>query len=92
MRTFEDAAGREWTVFEVKRQSAERGGWSYVPEGYGTGWLCFESNGVKRRLSPVPTGWRSVELAELARLLDRAQPVIVKPRPDRGDDAQDSRA
>ncbi|HET6765369.1 MAG TPA: hypothetical protein VFH27_16900 [Longimicrobiaceae bacterium] len=39
------------------------------------GWLCFESDGAKRRLAPVPEGWQALEEAELERLLHGAQRV-----------------
>src|SRR5678816_3071698 len=68
MQTFTDSTGREWTVFEVRRQGVDRDGWSYVPEGFGSGWLCFESSGLKRRLSPVPDNWRTASRAELMQM------------------------
>ena len=52
MRILTDSEGVQWTVFEVKRQSVAKDRWSYLPEEFGDGWLCFESDGGKRRLSP----------------------------------------
>ena len=74
MRTFRDAAGIEWTVFEVRR-SNEESNWAYLPRGFRSGWLCFESSAGKRRLSPVPDGWRALEEDGLERLLRRASGV-----------------
>lgn len=74
MRTFRDAAGIEWTVFEVRR-SNEESNWAYLPRGFRSGWLCFESTSGKRRLSPVPDGWRSLDEDGLERLVRRAAPV-----------------
>ena len=74
MRTFRDAAGVEWTVFEVRR-SNEESNWAYLPRGFRSGWLCFESSIGKRRLSPVPDGWRALEEDGLERLLRRAAGV-----------------
>ena len=75
MRTITDSTGVTWTVFEVKRQGVgDR--WSYLPEEFGDGWLCFESKFSKRRLTPVPPRWREADDDELERLLVRAQPVI----------------
>jgi hypothetical protein len=74
MRTFKDAAGIEWTVFEVRRTN-EESNWAYLPRGFRSGWLCFESSAGKRRLSPVPDGWRSLEEDGLDRLVKRASSV-----------------
>jgi len=41
----------------------------------GAGWLCFESDSQKRRLSPIPAGWDEAPAEELRGLLDRARPV-----------------
>lgn len=75
MRTITDAAGTQWTVFEVKRQGAPGDRWTYLPAEYGNGWLCFESNSSKRRLTPVPPRWREANDAELLQLLGEAQTV-----------------
>jgi len=56
MRTIADSTGVVWTVFEVKRKGGT-GEWTYLPQQFGNGWLCFESNVSKRRLTPVPTRW-----------------------------------
>jgi hypothetical protein len=74
MRTITDGAGTQWTVFEVKRQGSKEK-WSYLPEEYGDGWLCFESDVSKKRLTPVPSNWRAMGDAELIRLLGQAQAV-----------------
>lgn len=79
MRTITDSAGVEWTVFEVKRQGATSDRWSYLPEEFDDGWLCFESEFGKRRLTPVPTNWRASTSTELERMLTQASPVI-RPR------------
>jgi hypothetical protein len=76
MRIFTDNAGTEWTVFEVRRQGEEEENWAYLPRGFRSGWLCFESSIGKRRLSPVPDGWKSFESPDLERILRRASPVL----------------
>ena len=74
MRAITDAAGTQWTVFEVKKQGAgER--WSYLPAEFGQGWLCFESTVSKRRLTPIPANWREASDDDLVRLLGQAQTV-----------------
>jgi hypothetical protein len=75
MRTIADSAGRVWTIFEVKKQGGPEQ-WTYLPEQFGNGWLCFESDMSKRRLTPVPSRWTEYSDEELADLLDRAEPVV----------------
>jgi len=75
MRTSTDSTGTQWTVFEVKRQGGKTDRWSYLPEEFGDGWLCFESNVSKRRLTPVPAGWRTMADPDLVLLLGQAQTV-----------------
>jgi hypothetical protein len=75
MRTVTDSARRAWTIFEVKR-SAGGDQWTYLPAQFGNGWLCFESDVAKRRLTPVPSGWSRMSDAELLGLLKKAQPVV----------------
>jgi hypothetical protein len=79
MRTIADAAGTVWTVFEVKKLRGAGDQWSYLPEQFENGWLCFESDVSKRRLTPVPPRWYEYSDKELERLLGAAQPVL-RPR------------
>jgi hypothetical protein len=74
MRTFRDTAGIEWTVFEVRR-GGEESNWAYLPRGFRSGWLCFESTEGKRRLSPVPDGWKTLDPPDLESMLGRATGV-----------------
>jgi hypothetical protein len=90
MRILTDSTGTQWTVFEVKRQSNSKDRWSYLPEEFGDGWLCFESDVSKRRLTPVPPRWREYGDEQLARMLEQAQPVN-RPRPTREDRTDDRR-
>jgi hypothetical protein len=71
MRHFTDSTGVEWTVYEVKRGETQAK-WSYLPAGYGDGWLCFESKFGKRRLTRVPNAWREADDDELERMLRQA--------------------
>lgn len=43
--------------------------------GLERGWLCFEAEADKRRLTPVPAGWDEAPDEELEGLLKRARPV-----------------
>lgn len=45
-----------------------------VASEYSNGWLCFASNGEKRRLAPVPVNWMSApdtQVAEWCRIAKR---------------------
>ena len=70
-----DSTGTIWTVFEVKKSGASDQ-WAYLPEQFGNGWLCFESDFAKRRLTPVPPGWNELSDADILGLMKTAQPVI----------------
>ena len=75
MRVFEDSNGTEWTVYEVKRSGGAKERWSYLPEEFGEGWLCFESDYAKRRLTPIPAQWRELSDKQLTSLLGQAASV-----------------
>jgi hypothetical protein len=74
MRHFTDSNGTEWTIFEVKR-GASQAKWSYLPDEYTDGWLCFESKFSKRRLTRVPKGWKEADDDEFEKMLRQATPV-----------------
>jgi hypothetical protein len=46
-----------------------------LAQGYGAGWLTFESLTEKRRLIPVPSNWENIPQSELRALCDKAKPV-----------------
>jgi hypothetical protein len=46
-----------------------------LAEGYGRGWLTFESLDEKRRLIPIPGGWDSATQEELRMLCGKAKLV-----------------
>jgi hypothetical protein len=46
-----------------------------LAEGYGRGWLTFESLSEKRRLIPIPSHWEELTNAELRALCDKAKSV-----------------
>lgn len=73
MRVFRDSSGSEWTVFEVRRHVSTKGDSSYLPHGFGSGWLCFENATTKKRLVRFPERWREFVDAELEKLLGQAQ-------------------
>jgi hypothetical protein len=68
-RTFTDAAGVEWEVWDVFPSTDVR----HTLQG---GWLTFQSPTEKRRLAPVPLYWVNADDGELRRLLQTAKPVV----------------
>lgn len=48
----------------------------------GLGWLCFDAQGQRRRLAPIPEAWAQASDAELERYLGVARPVrrVLSPR------------
>lgn len=52
------------------------------------GWLCFERDGERRRLQPVPTDWQHLPDAELVKLLALATAAR---RPTKNENAGASR-
>lgn len=81
-RTFADEAGVQWEAFAV-HPSANVRGRSRLPEPFRYGWLAFDSDREKRRLSPIPDGWASLSVESLRELCDRAERVR---RRGRGED------
>jgi hypothetical protein len=47
-----------------------------VASEYSNGWLCFESEGEKKRLAPVPLGWAEAGPDRLATWLQAAKRVV----------------
>jgi len=47
-----------------------------VASEYSNGWLCFASDGEKRRLAPVPVNWMSANDSQIAEWLRIAKRVI----------------
>ena|SRR2546423_5861933 len=46
-----------------------------LAEGYGGGWLTFESLSEKRRLLPIPSGWEDMSHGDLRALCEKAKRV-----------------
>lgn len=75
MKSFRDSKDVVWTVFEVRRQVSTPGDWSYLPNGFSDGWLCFECSAAKKRLIRYPARWREFNDLELQKLLEQAAPA-----------------
>jgi hypothetical protein len=46
-----------------------------LAEGYGSGWLTFESLSEKRRLLPIPSQWETMSQGELRALCEKAKRI-----------------
>jgi hypothetical protein len=46
-----------------------------LAEGYGNGWLTFESLTEKRRLLPIPSQWETMSQDELRALCEKAKRI-----------------
>ena len=66
-RLFMDAAGLEWTVYDVVNPEAEGGSLGEF--------LCFERGVDRRRLSPIPPDWKECASGRLCDYLQRARSV-----------------
>ncbi len=47
-----------------------------VASEYSDGWLCFEGEGEKRRLAPVPDGWEDAGPDRMSSWLQAAKRVV----------------
>ncbi len=75
MRTIRDGEGRSWRVWHVVPQSQVL---KSAAPGMTEGWLCFESDGDKRRLVSPPVEWDNLHDDELVEMLGRATEVRVR--------------
>ena len=78
----------EQRVLGDRRSS--RGTRGEIASEYSTGWLCFASDGEKRRLVPVPVSWMSAndgQVAEWCRIAKRV--VKCGPEWDPADDREE---
>lgn len=85
LREFEDGDGIRWRVWDVNPAIHAR---SKTPKRAFTvpdGWLCFESDGERRRLTPVPAGWMDADDESLVDLLDIAEVVPRRDTPEGGE-------
>src|SRR5689334_79531 len=69
--SFTDSAGREWQVLEVRRSLPPLA----VSPGREAGWLSFSHDADRRRLSPVPPQWETLDPATLEVLCESGERV-----------------
>lgn len=65
--------GQERRIGAERRTTTQRR--ITLSEGYGSGWLTFESLNEKRRLIPIPSRWDELSQAELRDLCDKAKKI-----------------
>jgi len=75
LRSFVSHDGTLWNVWNVVPTLVHNERKVSLSTGMTSGWLCFESGGVKRRIVPVPSGWEEWSEAELDSALATAQSV-----------------
>jgi hypothetical protein len=75
LRTFHGRDGTLWNVWDVVPTLVHNDRKVALSTGMTSGWLCFESGGVKRRIVPAPSGWEEWSEDELDSALATAQTV-----------------
>jgi hypothetical protein len=71
----EGFAGQERRITPERRRAPFRRTVAVASE-YSRGWLCFESEGEKRRLAPVPPGWEEAGPDRMSTWLQAAKRVV----------------
>jgi hypothetical protein len=82
LRSFTDSQGQGWRVWNVIPQYDTARDEDTMTPGLQGGWLCFEKEGQKRRLSPIPDGWEAAEPDTLERYCHEATPVARRQEAD----------
>ena len=80
-RRVSSAGAAEFTGSADRRHTPERRQYPFrrssaVATEYSSGWLCFESEGEKRRLAPVPPDWDEAGPDRLSTWLQAAKRVL----------------
>lgn len=78
-RNFTAPDGTSWQAWDVIPE--DHADWSakalrHLPGPLASGWLCFESEGEKRRLHPIPQGWEAESEGRLRDYHGLAEPVV----------------
>ena len=71
-------ASREIVSFPDRRRAERRqvdGQWTPLTSGIRDGWLCFEADGIRRRLCPIPADWEDCAFRVLESYCRSASPV-----------------
>lgn len=91
-RQFIDSHGRRWSVWDIipsavtfdlastTASRTESRAAARLPEQFSDGWLCFEREGEKRRLAPLPSQWATLPSSRLEELCRQAATVLPRTR------------
>jgi hypothetical protein len=74
-QTFVDETQRVWEVREIRAAILPNRTQLLARPGYSAGWLLFSSGAERRRLAPLPPGWREAPAAQLCRWCEDASPA-----------------
>ena len=78
-RTTERRQGVRRIEFVDRRHGSDRrvtaGQWTILRSGLARGWLCFDAEAERRRLTPIPADWDRCSLDELEAYCRSASPV-----------------
>jgi hypothetical protein len=74
-RSFTDANGATWDVWETKPDYP-----LLVDREFAGGWLTFASGDERRRLAPIPDNWTSADTERLERMCRTATPSLRRRR------------
>lgn len=77
LREFTDDDGIPWRVWDVNPSLHEHLSPNTRKLGVRvpSGWLCFESQRERRRLTPIPEEWETIDLGTLKQMCAEAEPV-----------------
>ena len=77
VRAVQDAEGRLWHVYVV----VERTKWGPGADQKRSNWLCLETKGDRRYITPVPAGWKALSDDGLLDLIALSKPDLRGPLP-----------
>jgi hypothetical protein len=75
LRTFTCRDGVTWNVWNVVPTLSHNTRKLNLGTGMSDGWLCFEGEGHKRRIIPIPIDWEEWSQDQLQAALDGADAV-----------------
>jgi hypothetical protein len=73
--TFLDGTSRRWEVREISQPLLPDRARVLAPPEFSSGWLLFTCGAERRRLAPLPPGWRQAPEAQLRQWCDDASPA-----------------
>jgi hypothetical protein len=73
--TFVDDAARRWEVREIREPLLPGRTDVLARSEFSHGWLLFTCDGERRRLAPLPPGWREAPEEQLRRWCAEAAPA-----------------